>query len=318
MNKRKAFVVMPFSEQLVDLWKKGIYRACQDCGWECVRADMISSPGFIVGQLYQSIAAADLIIGEMTDRNPNVFYEIGYANALGKPTVLLATTGDDLKAFDTQGLRHFLHGGQPDKVRTTLMQVLPEMEAQLALEPRVPDSRILYEWPGTEHPAPVFTWKSSKPGWESQIDLCGGQRIIETPGLGSLISVTDTTSFWNPRPGVSIMELVFTKELSRGDFIHLFLDGRSSDEGKFDLVGDGGWVEDNGGKKWAEAWPEESRVIRSSQSWKRWQFSIRVAPTSPSYDLARGVVIYLLTHMERGSVFFKRMHLVHRPIQSSR
>jgi nucleoside 2-deoxyribosyltransferase len=104
----KVFTVMPFSEALDGIWKAGIEGACQTLGYQVDRADSINRPGFIVNQIYDLIADADVIIGEMTGANPNVFYEIGFAHALGKETILLATSRDDLNVFDLAGRRHFL------------------------------------------------------------------------------------------------------------------------------------------------------------------------------------------------------------------
>jgi len=303
---------MPFSDRLASLWTLGISRACQELGWRCVRADMIHTPGFVVGQLYQSITAADVIIGEMTDRNPNVFYEVGFAHALGKPTILLAETSDDLKAFDTQGLRHFLHGGDPAVVRETLARVLPEIEAQLSIEPMIPDATTLYEWPSEEHPDPGFAWTSSKPGRELQIDVAGGQRILNAPGLGPLISISNTKLLWNHRPGHSVMRLLYTKALSVGDIIHVFLDGRTTNAGQVDLVGDGGWVEDGKDRKWAEGWPEDHLTIQPTTMWTRWRFSITVAPTVAQYDLSRGIAVYLVTNVEQGAVLLRKIRLIQR------
>src|ERR1051326_4311972 len=126
MDRRTAFAVMPFSSRTEEIWASGILSACRALGWDCLRADMINSPGFVVPQIYDLIGSADVIIGEMSDRNPNVFYEIGFAHALGKPTILLAASGEDLRAFDTQGFRHFLHGGSASAARDVLLKVLPE------------------------------------------------------------------------------------------------------------------------------------------------------------------------------------------------
>ena len=54
-------------------------------------------------RIYNQIAKADPVIADMTGRNPNVFYEVGYAHALDKPTVLLTQKADDIP-FD---LKHF-------------------------------------------------------------------------------------------------------------------------------------------------------------------------------------------------------------------
>lgn len=52
----------------------------------------------------RAIREADVVIAEVTPVNANVFYELGYAHALGKPTVLLAERGQSLP-FDVSGWR---------------------------------------------------------------------------------------------------------------------------------------------------------------------------------------------------------------------
>jgi nucleoside 2-deoxyribosyltransferase len=48
------------------------------------------------------------VIAEITPVNRNVFYELGYAQALGKPTVLLAERGKQLP-FDVSGYRLLMY-----------------------------------------------------------------------------------------------------------------------------------------------------------------------------------------------------------------
>jgi nucleoside 2-deoxyribosyltransferase len=103
---------MPFDSEMDDLWEIGIMETLSQLGYECVRADGMTSPGFVMSQVFEQIARADIVLGEMSGRNPNVFYEIGFAHALGKPTILLAKSKEDLEVFDTQGFRHFLHNGK--------------------------------------------------------------------------------------------------------------------------------------------------------------------------------------------------------------
>jgi hypothetical protein len=45
-----------------------------------------------------------VVIAEITPVNANVFYELGYAHALGKDTILLAERGKQLP-FDVSGYR---------------------------------------------------------------------------------------------------------------------------------------------------------------------------------------------------------------------
>lgn len=49
--------------------------------------------------------SARLIVADCTHRNPNVFYEIGLAHAIGKPTILLTQKSQDVP-FDLRHLRY--------------------------------------------------------------------------------------------------------------------------------------------------------------------------------------------------------------------
>jgi nucleoside 2-deoxyribosyltransferase len=64
----------------------------------------VSGPGVILHDIAQGIVEAKIIVAEITPVNQNVFYELGYAHALGKPTILLAERGKQLP-FDVSGYR---------------------------------------------------------------------------------------------------------------------------------------------------------------------------------------------------------------------
>jgi nucleoside 2-deoxyribosyltransferase len=63
------------------------------------------------------IDPAKVVIAEITVPNQNVFYELGYAHALNKPTILLAEKGRELP-FDVHGYRCLFYensiGGKKD------------------------------------------------------------------------------------------------------------------------------------------------------------------------------------------------------------
>jgi len=72
---------MPFSKEFEGIYF-GIKEACKSTGNHCERVDEQAFNGTILSRIYNQIAKADLIISEITGRNPNVFYETGYAHAL--------------------------------------------------------------------------------------------------------------------------------------------------------------------------------------------------------------------------------------------
>jgi hypothetical protein len=100
-----CFVLMPFAETFTDIYNLGIKETCEQAGAYCERVDEQVYQGNILDRVYNQIAKADFIIADMTGRNANVFYEVGYAHAIGKSTILLTQHNDDIP-FD---LKHFPH-----------------------------------------------------------------------------------------------------------------------------------------------------------------------------------------------------------------
>lgn len=70
--------------------------ALADLELEVVRADGISKPGLITGQVIDHIANAALVIADLSFANPNVYYELALRHAVRKPVVQLIRTGDKL------------------------------------------------------------------------------------------------------------------------------------------------------------------------------------------------------------------------------
>ena len=99
------FVVMQFSSQYEGLYKDVIKPVCEEYDLNVVRADdVFSEDGIILQDIIKSIVESEIIIAEITPANQNVFYELGYAHASKKPTILLAEKGKKLP-FDIQGFR---------------------------------------------------------------------------------------------------------------------------------------------------------------------------------------------------------------------
>lgn len=107
-KKLIAFVIMPFSQEFRDIYELGIKGACQEVGIDCIRVDEQIFLQNIMEQVYGQIKKADVIVAEMTGRNPNVFYEVGYAHGLAKPVILLTTESDDIP-FDLRQYSHVVH-----------------------------------------------------------------------------------------------------------------------------------------------------------------------------------------------------------------
>jgi len=99
-----AFVALPFDPVFSDRFHYGIARAVHANGLLCERIDQQAFTGDILLRLKSQIAAATLVIADLTGANANVFLEVGFAWGHGVPTVLVCQKGEELK-FDVQSQR---------------------------------------------------------------------------------------------------------------------------------------------------------------------------------------------------------------------
>jgi len=121
-----AFVCMPFAQQFDDSYKFAIQPAVQECGFKCLRADEIEHNKGILEVIHRQIESAHIIVADMTGGNPNVYYEVGYAHALGKDVVLLTQRASDLP-FDLRGLNHIVYEGRITGLKEKLTRRLKAM-----------------------------------------------------------------------------------------------------------------------------------------------------------------------------------------------
>ena len=103
-GRPRAFVVMQFAEPYDTFYREVIQKQAEAAGFEVVRIDEKAGPGVIFQDIQREIEQAEIVIAEITPVNPNVFYELGYAHALRKPTILLAQRDAELP-FDIKSFR---------------------------------------------------------------------------------------------------------------------------------------------------------------------------------------------------------------------
>ena len=99
-----AFVIMPFAQEFEEIYNLFIAPTLIEAGFEVFRADDIVSQRNILEDIVRSIIESDLIVADLTGKNPNVYYELGLAHALGKSVILLIQSIEDLP-FDLRSYR---------------------------------------------------------------------------------------------------------------------------------------------------------------------------------------------------------------------
>jgi hypothetical protein len=126
-----AFILMPFDPKFDDIYKLGIKAAATDADVIAERVDEQTFSENILDRIYRQISVADFIIADMTGRNANVFYEVGYAHAKSKLCTLLTQDTSDIP-FDLKHHRHIVYGNSIQtlkaKLASELMWLIGESE----------------------------------------------------------------------------------------------------------------------------------------------------------------------------------------------
>lgn len=105
-EKKLVFVIMPFKEK----WSEDVYRAFNDAlpKYNVKRADEVTKDDMITQTIWELINKAEFVVADCTGKNPNVFYELGLAHAVGKSVFICTQKSSDV-SFDLSHLRHFCY-----------------------------------------------------------------------------------------------------------------------------------------------------------------------------------------------------------------
>lgn len=94
-NDIDVFVAMPFAPELKPVYEDHIKPACERLNLTAARADDFFTNRSIIEEIWNVINAVKVVIADCTNKNPNVFYEIGIAHTLGKPVIFITQNRDD-------------------------------------------------------------------------------------------------------------------------------------------------------------------------------------------------------------------------------
>ena len=101
-NKDKCFIITPIGDDTDPIRRhiEGIIdaalRPALEDKYDLVVAHRISEPGSITNQIITEIYSAKLVVANLTNRNPNVMYELALRHSLGKPVIMIAEKGTPL------------------------------------------------------------------------------------------------------------------------------------------------------------------------------------------------------------------------------
>ena len=113
---KECFVCVPLDQEGSETRKRTddvieyiIRPAVAQHGFEVIAPHRIATPGIISRQVIELIARADLVIADLTDQNPNVFYELALRHAVRKPLIQIIQRGQKIP-FDVAQQRTVEYG----------------------------------------------------------------------------------------------------------------------------------------------------------------------------------------------------------------
>jgi len=114
-DKRWAdvFVIMPFRDDLKVVYDSAIKPAVEACDLTVRRGDDFYSDERIMDEVWTAVYRSKLCIADCTGANANVFYELGMAHTLGKASILITSTLDDIP-FDVRDRRIIVYENTAD------------------------------------------------------------------------------------------------------------------------------------------------------------------------------------------------------------
>lgn len=90
-----CFVIQPFDGGTYDKRFKDVYEpAIKAAGYEAYRVDQDPSVSVPIDSIEDGIRSATICLADITIDNPNVWYELGFAFAAGKPVVMICNMAE--------------------------------------------------------------------------------------------------------------------------------------------------------------------------------------------------------------------------------
>jgi hypothetical protein len=134
-DRRPCFVAMPYRVPWFRTVADAVRDAATASGFDAEISGDLATPGPIPDQIWQGIRRAEVVIADVAGANPNVYYEVGMAHALGKELVVL--TQDDPKTlpFDIQSSRSLRYDpADPAALRSSLEAAFAAVSARYPFE----------------------------------------------------------------------------------------------------------------------------------------------------------------------------------------
>lgn len=134
-QQKTCFVISPIGDEgsstrmRSDKVLKHVIRKALEPRYRVERADELNLPGTISVQVVERVFEADLVVADLSEQNPNVFYELAIRHATKKPSVHIVSSGEKLP-FDINQIRAVQFNiADPDSIEEAQARLREQVEA---------------------------------------------------------------------------------------------------------------------------------------------------------------------------------------------
>ena len=106
-----CFILMPISdpegyerEHFQRVYEHLIVPSCEEAGFDPIRADEVKKTNHIVLDVLKKIIGSEMVLCDLSSKNPNVLYELGIRQAFNLPVTIIKDESTS-RIFDIQGIR---------------------------------------------------------------------------------------------------------------------------------------------------------------------------------------------------------------------
>jgi hypothetical protein len=173
----------------------------QQFGMACIRADHVMSSGYdLLNKIQELIMRAEVVIAEISEESPNVYYEIGFAVGVDRQPILLMEKRGKVPT-DLRGLEVVEYEQGWDGIEEFRLQLHQHLRFRVST-----DLALLRDMLEAPAPQPSYIVASPKyPGAHSRILGQVYDRRTFGDHLGILGLITAFGSMWGQRQGVELI-----------------------------------------------------------------------------------------------------------------
>ncbi len=149
-DQKICFVISPIGKEGTDRHTKFkevleyiIKSAVKSSGYklQVLRADDIDRAGSFIKDILESLYSSFVVIADLTEQSPNVFYELGVRHALSPRTILIAQSLDDIPS-DLREYRTIVYDSSARGASDFTKRLKKYLE-EMYKEPERPDNPVL-------------------------------------------------------------------------------------------------------------------------------------------------------------------------------